>query len=107
MKELRENLKNGWKVAGLLLVLSFTSCGERSTQSNDGQGAGSQAEQGTHAGQGPHTGAGHSATGGTDTLGSAKQGEATDYKAAQKGLDTVNTIQENGANKNATPQSNQ
>jgi hypothetical protein len=100
MKDLRKNLTNGVKFLALFLTLSLASCGESSTQSNDGQGAGSQADQGTSEAQGPHTGAGHSATGGADTLGNAKAGEVIDSSAIQRGLDTVNTIPGNGSNKN-------
>jgi len=115
MKMIQERvLKNMKKVVYILtafLTLSLTSCGG-SEQSTDGQGAGTQADQGINPGQGPHTGAGHSASGGTDTLGNnapsapVESNPGTDANnRAQRG-DTVTTFQGAGSDSAAAGKAN-
>ena len=83
-------------------VLSLTSCADHSTRSEDGQGAGTQGDQGTHPAQGPYTGAGQGTAGGGDTLGDnppsadVESNPTTDPGNRAQQADTVNTYRATG-----------
>ncbi|MBC7922518.1 MAG: hypothetical protein H7Z75_15670 [Ferruginibacter sp.] len=68
-KKIKRSLTGGACLMTISFVLSLTACADRTNRAEDGQGAGTQGDQGTHPAQGPYTGAGQGTAGGADTLG--------------------------------------